>query len=103
MQNIFVCFFPRDVCMALKEAASEPPLKTVMRYCMKMSEDNSASGVFASETHSSIVDGKSGCQINDDTIKLVIWFDNESGHAYRIIDLITNFHIHYDELDQVQT
>ena len=56
-----------------------------------------------SETHSSIVDGKSGCQINDDTIKLVIWFDNESGHAYRIIDLITNFHIHYDELDQVQT
>lgn len=89
----------RDVCLALKEAASEPPLKTVMRYCMKMSNDNSASLLFASETHSSIVDGKSGGQINEDTIKLIIWFDNESGHAYRIIDLITNFHLDYCQED----
>ena len=89
----------RDVCLALKEAASEPPLKTVMRYCMKMSNDNSASTLFASETHSCIVDAKSSCQINEDTIKLVIWFDNESGHAYRVIDLITNFHINYEETE----
>ena len=85
----------RDVCLALKEAASEPPLKTVMRYCMKMSDDNSASSLFSSETHSSIVDAKSGCQVNEDTVKLVIWFDNETGHAYRIVDLITNYHVDY--------
>ena len=84
----------RDVCVVLKEAASEPPLKTVMRYCLKMTNENSASSLFASETHSSIIDAKSGCQVNEDTIKLVIWFDNESGHAYRVIDLITNFHVH---------
>ena len=87
----------RDVCLALKEAASEPPLKTVMRYCMKMSNENSASSLFSSETHSSIIDAKSGCQVNDDTIKLVVWFDNESGHAYRIIDLLTNFHVQYQQ------
>ena len=85
------------MCLALKEAASEPPLKTVMRYCMKMSEENSASSLFSSETHSSIVDAKSGCQINEDTIKLVIWFDNETGHAYRIVDLITNYHVDYPD------
>lgn len=83
------------MCLALKEAASEPPLKTVMRYCMKMSDDNSASSLFSSETHSSIVDAKSGCQVNEDTVKLVIWFDNETGHAYRIVDLITNYHVDY--------
>ena len=82
----------RDVCLALKEAASVPPLKTVLRYCMKMSDENSASSLFASETHSSIVDAKSGMQITSDTVKLVIWFDNESGHAYRIVDLIANCH-----------
>lgn len=87
----------RDVCLAIKEACEEPPLKTVMRYCMKMSNDNSASSLFSSETHSSIIDAKSGCQVSDDTIKLVVWFDNESGHAYRIIDLITNFHLSYGE------
>jgi glyceraldehyde 3-phosphate dehydrogenase len=85
----------RDVCVALKEAASEAPLKTVMRYCMKMSNDNSASSLFASETHSCIIDAKSGCQVTSDTIKLVVWFDNECGHAYRIIDLITNCHVAY--------
>ena len=87
----------RDVCLAIKEAASEPPMKTVMRYCMKMSNENSASSLFASETHSSIVDAKSGCQINADTIKMVIWFDNETGHAYRIVDLITNCHVYYED------
>ena len=87
----------RDVCLALKEAASEPPMTTVMRYCMKMSNENSASGLFASETHSAIVDAKSGCQVNSDTIKMVIWFDNETGHAHRIVDLITNCHVYYED------
>jgi glyceraldehyde 3-phosphate dehydrogenase len=87
----------RDVCLALKEAASEPPMTTVMRYCMKMSNENSASGLFASETHSAIVDAKSGCQVNSDTIKMVVWFDNETGHAHRIVDLITNCHVHYED------
>ena len=53
----------RDVCLKIKEASSRPPLQSVLRYCMKMSEENSASSVFVSEPHSSIVDGKSGCQV----------------------------------------
>ena len=53
----------RDVCLKIKEASSTPPLQSVLRYCMKMSEENSASSVFVSEPHSSIVDGKSGCQV----------------------------------------
>ncbi len=27
-------------------------------------------------------------QVTDDTVKLVVWFDNEYGHANRILDLV---------------
>jgi len=66
-----------------------------MRYCMKMSDENSASSVFIKESHSSIVDGKSGCQVSNDTVKIIIWFDNEFGFANRIVDLITQAHLAY--------
>jgi len=63
-----------------------------MRYCMKMSDENSASSVYVSDSHSSIIDGKSGCQISEDTVKLIVWFDNEFGFASRIVDLIARTH-----------
>lgn len=83
--------------MKLKESASEVggPLRTVLRYCMKMSEENSASSVFISDTHSAIVDAKSGGQMAEDTVKLIVWFDNEFGFANRIVDLITQTHLAY--------
>ncbi|TRY78150.1 hypothetical protein TCAL_13476 [Tigriopus californicus] len=82
----------RDVCLKLKEAA-EGPLRNVLRYCMKQSDDNPASSVFASDTHSAVVDAKSGTQITRNVVKLVVWFDNDYGFANRIIDLVTKSHI----------
>ncbi len=82
----------RDICIKLKEASEDGHLRTVIAYRMAMSEENSASSLFAGQTHSCIVDAKSGYQITDDTIKLIIWFDNEHGFAHRIIDLITQTH-----------
>ena len=60
-----------------------------------MSDENSASSLFAGQTHSCVVDAKSGCQISDDCIKLILWFDNEHGFAHRIVDLITQTHAAY--------
>lgn len=60
---------------------------------MKMSDENSASSVYVSDSHSSIIDGKSGCQVSEDTVKLVVWFDNEFGFASRIVDLISKAHL----------
>jgi hypothetical protein len=51
--------------LATLHYCSCPPLQSVIRYCMKMSDENSASSVFVSEPHSSIVDAKSGCQVRN--------------------------------------
>ena len=62
---------------------------------MAMSDENSASSLFAGQPHSCVFDAKSGCQLSDDSVKLVVWFDNEHGFAYRIVDLITQTHAAY--------
>ena len=75
----------RDACLAIKRESEAGPLRGVVRYCMKMSEENAArskpvmprekiviklndifcrySSIFAGETHSGVVDAKSGCQV----------------------------------------
>ena len=85
----------RDICIKLKEASEDGHLRTVIAYRMAMSDENSASSLFAGQTHSCVVDAKSGCQISDDCIKLIVWFDNEHGFAHRIVDLITQTHAAY--------
>ena len=94
----------RDVCLCLKEAASSEgsPYRTVLRYLLKMSEESNASSVFAGETHSAIVDGKSGSPVNRDTVLLSLWFDNEFGFAHRLIDLVTHSHVLQAKYDQAK-
>ena len=67
----------------------------MLAYRMAMSDENSASSLFAGQPHSCVFDAKSGCQLSDDSVKLVVWFDNEHGFAYRIVDLITQTHAAY--------
>ena len=82
----------RDVCLKLREACESPALRGVMSYRMLMSEDNSASSLFVGQPHSVVVDAKSGCQLTEDTVKLVLWFDNEYGYANRLIEVIQATH-----------
>ncbi len=51
------------------------------------------SSLFAGETHSGVVDAKSGCQVSPDTVKMVVWFDNEAGQAARVVDLVARTHL----------
>ena len=49
--------------------------------------------MFISDPHSCIVDAKNGRQLSRDCVKLAVWFDNEFGHANRVVDLIANTHL----------
>ena len=85
----------QDVCMKIKEASEDSSLRKIISYRMLMSAENSASSLFIGQPHSCVVDAKSGCQLTKDTIKLILWFDNEYGFANRIIDLIQDTHKSY--------
>lgn len=70
-----------EVNAAMKKAA-EGPLKGVLEYCDKplVSSD------FNGNTHSSIFD--SDCtMVNGDLVKVLAWYDNESGYSARLIEL----------------
>ncbi len=48
--------------------------------------------MFAGDSHSCVFDAKSGSQVAQDSVQLVLWFDNETGFAARIVDLISTMH-----------
>lgn len=39
-------------------------------------------------TYSSIFDAKAGISLNPNFVKLVSWYDNETGYSNRVLDLI---------------
>lgn len=42
---------------------------------------------FTKNDHSAIVD-KRWIQVNDDYVKMVVWYDNEWGYSHRVVDLV---------------
>ncbi|MGV3344308.1 glyceraldehyde-3-phosphate dehydrogenase [Enterobacteriaceae bacterium LUAb1] len=73
----------KDICAAVK-AASEGPMKNVLGY----TEDDVVSTDFNGESLTSIFDAKAGIALNDNFVKLVSWYDNETGYSHKVLDLI---------------
>lgn len=71
-----------EVNAALKEAA-EGELKGILAY----SEEPLVSRDYNGDTHSSIVDGLSTMVMENRMVKVVSWYDNETGYSYRVVDL----------------
>lgn len=70
-----------EVNAAMKKAA-DGPLKGVLRYC----DIPLVSSDFNGDEHSSIFD--SDCtMVNGDLVKVLAWYDNESGYSARLVEL----------------
>ncbi|RXT04769.1 glyceraldehyde-3-phosphate dehydrogenase [Ammoniphilus sp. CFH 90114] len=72
-----------EVNRVLKEAA-EGPMKNYIEY----TEAPLVSSDFNGNEHSSIVDGLSTMVMNDQQVKVLIWYDNEWGYSCRVLDLV---------------
>ena len=73
----------KEICSAIK-AASEGDMKGVLGYV----EDEVVSTDFNGETLTSVFDAKAGIALNDNFVKLVSWYDNETGYSHKVLDLI---------------
>ncbi|GAB6151662.1 type I glyceraldehyde-3-phosphate dehydrogenase [Desulfosporosinus burensis] len=72
-----------EVNAALRQAA-EGPLKGILEFC----ELPLVSIDFNGNPASSIVDGLSTMMMGDRMVKVLAWYDNESGYSNRIVDLV---------------
>jgi glyceraldehyde 3-phosphate dehydrogenase len=72
-----------EVNAALKSAA-QGELKGILQFC----EEPCVSIDFNNSHYSSIVDGLSTATIDGDMLKVLSWYDNETGYSARILDLI---------------
>lgn len=72
-----------DVNAALK-AAAEGELKGILQY----SEEPLVSRDYNGDSHSSSVDGLSTMVMEGNLVKVVSWYDNETGYSTRVVDLV---------------
>ena len=71
-----------DVNAALKEAA-EGELKGILGY----SEESLVSGDYNGNANSSTIDALSTMVMEGSMVKVISWYDNESGYSHRVVDL----------------
>lgn len=70
----------KEICEAIK-AAAEGEMKGVLGY----TEDEVVSTDFNGETLTSIFDAKAGIALSDTFVKLVSWYDNETGDRKSVV------------------
>ncbi|KAG5490112.1 hypothetical protein JKF63_00231 [Porcisia hertigi] len=73
----------KDICAAIKGAA-EGELKGILGY----TDDEVVSTDFNGVTLTSVFDAKAGISLNNNFVKLVSWYDNETGYSHKVLDLI---------------
>lgn len=74
-----------EIKKAIK-AASEGAMKGVLGY----TEDDVVSTDFNGEVLTSVFDAKAGIALNDNFVKLVSWYDNETGYSNKVLDLVAH-------------
>lgn len=73
-----------EICTAMKKS-SEGSMKGILAYC----DEQLVSTDFIGSTYSAVFDSLAGIALNDRFVKLIAWYDNETGYAARVLDLLT--------------
>ncbi|AYU83595.1 glyceraldehyde 3-phosphate dehydrogenase, cytosolic [Leishmania donovani] len=73
----------KDICAAIK-AAAEGEMKGILGY----TDDEVVSSDFNGVALTSVFDAKAGISLNDHFVKLVSWYDNETGYSHKVLDLV---------------
>lgn len=68
----------------IKAAAKSDRFKNILAY----TGEEVVSTDFTSDSHSCIYDAKASICLNENFVKLVAWYDNETGYATRCLDLM---------------
>ncbi|HLH67022.1 MAG TPA: type I glyceraldehyde-3-phosphate dehydrogenase [Solirubrobacteraceae bacterium] len=74
-----------EVNAAMRAAASEGPLRGLLRY----TEDPIVSSDIVKNPASSIVDGQLTSVMQGTMVKVIAWYDNEWGYSNRVCDLVS--------------
>ncbi|MFP3019296.1 MAG: type I glyceraldehyde-3-phosphate dehydrogenase [Arsenophonus sp.] len=74
----------KEICKTIQHAANGE-LKGILGY----TEDDVVSSDFNDSKLTSIFDAKAGITLNDSFVKLVSWYDNETGYSNKVLDLIS--------------
>ena len=74
-----------EICAEIKRA-SENEMKGVLGY----TEDAVVSTDFNGATETSVFDAAAGIALTDTFVKLVSWYDNETGHSHKVLDLVAH-------------
>ncbi len=77
-----------DEIKAAVKKASENELKGILGY----TEDAVVSSDFIGEKRTSIFDANAGIMLNGNFVKLVSWYDNETGYSTKVLELISYIH-----------
>lgn len=72
-----------EICKTIKEA-SETDMKGILGY----TEDDVVSMDFVGDKRTCIFDSKAGIELTNQFLKLVAWYDNESGYTSKTLDLV---------------
>ena len=72
-----------EIKAAFKAAAAEGPLKGVLGY----TEEEVVSSDFIGDKRSCIFDAKAGVALSGEFVKLIAWYDNETGFSTRLCEL----------------
>jgi glyceraldehyde 3-phosphate dehydrogenase len=73
-----------DAINAAMKTAAEGPMAGVLAY----TEEAVVSSDFIGDHHSSIYDATAGIELSERFFKVVSWYDNEMGYAWRCVDMI---------------
>ena len=74
-----------ESCAEIKRA-SENEMKGVLGY----TEDAVVSTDFNGATETSVFDAAAGIALTDTFVKLVSWYDNETGYSHKVLDLVAH-------------